>query len=100
MARCFLDDAVTMVTIVTMVMMMIGLAREWGGVVGIGSDGDGSEFHLAMMRAREGRGWWEGVAWGVRVIARDARVWVVVVGDGEDVGARRRRVRHVPTSDG
>ena len=55
MARCFLDDAVTMVTIVTMVMMMIGLAREWGGVVGIGSDGDGSEFHLADAGARGSR---------------------------------------------
>ena len=68
--------------------------------MGIGSDGDGSEFHLAMMRAREGRGWWESVAWGMRVIARDVRVRVVVVGDGEDVGARRRRVRRVSTSDG
>ena len=38
------------------------------------SDGAGSEFDLAMMRVREDRGWWECVAWGVRVIARDARV--------------------------
>ena len=42
---------------------------------------------------REGRGWWESIAWGVLVIARDTRVWVVVVGDGEDVVARRRHVR-------
>jgi hypothetical protein len=99
MARCFLDDAVTMVTIVTMVMMMIGLAREWGGwwasVLTVMEANS-----ISLMRAREGRGWWESVAWGMRVIARDVRVRVVVVGDGEDVGARRRHVRRVPTSDG
>ena len=44
---------------------------------------------------RECRGWWESVAWGIRVIARDVRARVVVVGDGEDAGARRRHVRHV-----
>ena len=92
MTRCFCC-IMTMVMMVTMVAMvtMIDLARECGWAIGF--DGVGSKFDLAMMRTREGRGWWGSVAWGVRVIARDARVRVVVVGDGEDVVARRRHVR-------
>ena len=48
---------------------------------------------LAGTDARECRGWWESAAWGMRMIARDARVRVVVVGDGEGVIACRRHVR-------